>query len=326
MGNNPASPGREPLGQRSGIGGMRRRRGTEMKRMEHAKWILLLAACLAASAQKPLWNVRDHIPLREFTVQSHRGAGVLSPENSVEAFDIAWRLRTVPEADLRTTSDGVIVAFHDNDFKRILPHADAAMQAKGIKDLTWKEVSALDIGSWKGAEFAKQRVARMTDVYQILVRHPDRRLYIDIKNVDLAQLARESRAVHKQLILASTDYGIIREWKRLAPTSATLHWMGGTEEQLAARLAALRKTGFADITQLQIHIQVRADGVSPSDRFLIATGEELRSHGILFQALPMMNKDPKLFQHLMDLGVASFATDYPDVVMEAIREYYKQKP
>lgn len=293
--------------------------------MKQLKWILVLAACLAMGAGKPLWNVRDHIPLDEFTVQSHRGAGVLSPENSVEAFEIAWGLRTVPEADLRTTSDGVIVAFHDNDFKRILPKADAAMQAKGIKDLTWKEVSALDIGSWKGSQFAAQRIARMTDVYRILEQHPERRLYIDIKNVDLPQLARESRRVHPQLILASTDYGIIREWKRLAPRSSTLHWMGGTEEQLAARLAALRKTGFADITQLQIHIGVSAAGITPSDRFLIAAGEELRSHGILFQALPMMNKDPKLFQHLMNLGVASFATDYPDVVMNAIRDYYKQK-
>lgn len=294
--------------------------------MKQFKWILILATSLAMGTEKPAWNVRDHIPLAEFTVQSHRGAGVLSPENSIEAFRIAWDLQTVPEADLRTTSDGVIVAFHDNDFKRILPKANPALQAKGIKDLAWSEVSALDIGSWKGPEFAKQRIARMTDVYGILVQHPERRLYIDIKNVDLAQLARESRAVHKQLILASTDYGIIREWKRLAPSSATLHWMGGTEAELSARLATLRKTGFADITQLQIHIRVSAEGVTPSDRFLIATGEELRSHGILYQALPMMNKDPKLFQHLMDLGVASFATDYPDVVMQAIREYYKRKP
>jgi hypothetical protein len=26
----------------------------------------------------------------------------------------------------------------------------------------------------------------------------------------------------------------------------------------------------------------------------------------------------------MDLGVASFATDYPDVIMQAIRDYYAQ--
>lgn len=288
-------------------------------------WFVLLSAGLVLAADRPVWNVRDHIPFAEFTVQSHRGAGVLSPENSVEAFDLAWGLGTVPEADLRTTSDGVIVAFHDNNFQRILPYADGALRSKGIADLPWSEVRALDIGQWKGPNFKGQRIPRMTEVYEILKRHPERRLYIDIKNVNMAQLAQESREVHPQLILASTDYRLIREWKHLAPRSATLHWMGGTEEQLSARFEALRKTNFADITQLQIHIRTGPDGVSPSDRFLISVGEELRAHGILFQALPMMNSDPKLFEHLMDLGVASFATDYPDVVMRTIREYYKRK-
>ncbi|MCZ2152325.1 MAG: hypothetical protein LC114_00245 [Bryobacterales bacterium] len=289
-------------------------------------WFVLLSAGLVLAADRPVWNVRDHIPLAEFTVQSHRGAGVLSPENSIEAFDLAWGLGTVPEADLRTTSDGVIVAFHDNNFQRILPHADEALRSKGIADLPWSEVRVLDIGQWKGPGFKGQRIPRMTEVYEILKQHPERRLYIDIKNVNMAQLAQESREVHPQLILASTDYRLIREWKRLAPRSATLHWMGGTEEQLSARFEALRKTNFADITQLQIHIRTGPDGVSPSDRFLISAGEELRAHGILFQALPMMNNDPRLFEHLMDLGVASFATDYPDVVMRTIREYYKRKP
>jgi glycerophosphoryl diester phosphodiesterase len=272
------------------------------------------------------WNVRDHIPLAQFTVQSHRGAGVLSPENSVEAFDIAWKLGTVPEADLRTTSDGVIVAFHDNDFKRILPDAPAETRNKGIADLTWAETQRLDIGAWKGPRYAGQRVPRLTDVYRILTEHPERRLYIDIKNVDLQQLARESKHVHRQLILASTDYAIIRRWKALAPTSATLHWMGGTEEELAKRLDALRNNEFAAITQLQIHVRSGdGDTITPGERFLRKTGDELRKYGILFQVLPWQSKDPALFRRLMDLGVASFATDYPDVTMQAIRDYYASK-
>lgn len=47
-------------------------------------------------------------------------------------------------------------------------------------------------------------------------------------------------------------------------------------------------------------------------------------HGILFQVLPWQSSDPKLFWKLMDLGVASFATDYPDAAMQAIRDYYAQ--
>jgi glycerophosphoryl diester phosphodiesterase len=219
----------------------------------------------------------------------------------------------------------VIVAFHDNDFQRILPDAPPEVRKQGVADLTWEELQKLDIGAWKGPEFAGQRIARMTDVYEILKRHPERKFYIDIKNVDLEQLSRESKAVHQQLILASTKYDVIREWMRLAPASATLHWMGGTEAELAQRLAELRKTDFADVTQLQIHVRTGADGtLAPSPQFLLDAGEELRQHGVVFQALAWDRKDPEICWQLMDWGVASFATDHPDVVMQAIREYYKR--
>jgi glycerophosphoryl diester phosphodiesterase len=290
---------------------------------------LLIALLALAAADEPAlradWNLRDHIPLEQVMVQSHRGAGVLSPENSLEAFDIAWKLGTVPEADLRASRDGVIVAFHDENFERILPDAPPEVRRQGVADLTWAELQKLDIGAWKGPNYAGQRMARMVDVYEILKAHPERKFYIDIKNVDLEQLARESKAVHKQLILASTKYDIIREWMRLAPKSATLHWMGGTEAELTARIAALRKTDFADVTQLQIHVRTAEDGsLTPSPEFLLKTGKELRGHGVVFQALAWDRSDAEIHWQLMDLGVASFATDYPDKVMQAIRDYYRR--
>lgn len=289
-----------------------------------------LLLILAPASRAADWNVRDHVPLGKIDVQSHRGAGVLMPENSVEAFEIAWKLGTLPEADLRTTRDGVIVTFHDNDFQRILPTASPEFRKKGIQDLAWDEVARLDIGAWKGKDFAGQHVSRMVDVYPILKKNPERRMYIDIKNVDLEQLAREAHAagVADRLILASTDYTVIRRWKSLAPESSTLHWMGGAEEELAKRFEALRKTNFADITQLQIHVRTKGKGkdqvLTPSPEFLRAAGGELRRHGITFQTLPWGSKDPRLFWRLMDLGAASFATDYPDVTMKAIRDYYAQ--
>ncbi len=290
------------------------------------KKLLLFLFPLMLAAQAG-WNLRDHIALQDVIVQSHRGAGDLMPENSVEAFNLAWSIGTVPEADLRTTSDGVIVSFHDNDFSRILPNASAEYKKRGIKDLTWAETASLDIGAWKSEKFKGQHVPRLDEVYGLLSGHPERRIYIDIKNVDLEQLARESGAakVRPQLILASTDYAIIRRWKTLAPDSYTIHWMGGPEAELAARLEKLRAVNFADITQLQIHVSYKNGVMSPSAEFLIKTGRELRAHHILFQVLPWSMKDPQRFRDLMDLGVASFATDYPDVLMKTIREYYQEK-
>jgi glycerophosphoryl diester phosphodiesterase len=286
----------------------------------------VFAACLQPAVAED-WNVRDHIPLEEFVIQSHRGAGNLAPENSKETFELAWSLKTIPEADLRTTKDGVIVAFHDNDFSRILPGATSEMKKKGIEDLIWDEVAALDIGAWKGSKFAGQRVPRMGAVYAQMKEQPGRRLYVDIKNVDLSQLAREAKAagIADRLILASTKFEIIREWKSLAPESFTLHWMGGTEAELEKRLEMLRAGEFAAIDQLQIHVKPEKDSFTPSAAFLRKTGAELRDHKVLFQTLPWQSRDKALFRELMDLGVASFATDFPDFAAETVREYYAEK-
>src|SRR5207248_1069694 len=80
----------------------------------------------ATSAQRSDWNVKDHVPLEKFLIQAHRGAGELAPENTLAAFELGWKLNCAAEADLRTTSDGVIVAFHDENFARVVKGVDAA--------------------------------------------------------------------------------------------------------------------------------------------------------------------------------------------------------
>lgn len=298
--------------------------------MKRITLTLLIALLLVQTVSAQDWNVRDHIPLKDFTIQCHRGAGNLSPENSMEAFDIAWKLSTIPEADLRLTADGVIVAFHDNNFQRILPNASDEMKKKGIQHLTLEELKKLDIGAWKGPEHAGQRIATMAEITDVLKKNPERKVYIDIKNVDFLQLANETKDVHPQLILASTNYNEILLWKRLAPTSQTLHWMGGSEAQLNERLNRLENHRFDSVDQLQIHVNTNAEGkFSPSDDFLKKTGERLRKYNVLFQTLPWGNKhktggsDPDVYRRLMNLGVASFATDFPDVNIESVRKYYQ---
>ncbi|CAE7271825.1 egsA, partial [Symbiodinium sp. CCMP2456] len=250
---------------------------------------------------------------------------MLMPENSIPAFEIAWGLGAAPEADLRTTRDGVIVAFHDNNLRRVLSDGDEAVRNQGIGDLTYLEVAALDVGRWRGEQYRGQRVPRMTDVYKILERHPDRLMYLDIKQVDFTQLASESKAVHRQLIVASTKYHELLQWKALAPDSPTLHWMGGSEDELRARFDKLEDEHFDCVDQLQIHVRFNAEGrMSPSEEFLRGVGEQLRRHGVLFQVFPWETKDPRYFERLLDLGVVSFATDYPDVTAETAARDTKQ--
>lgn len=283
-----------------------------------------------SKSEKSNWNVTDHIPFKKLIVQSHRGAGVLAPENTIEAFELGWKLGTYPEADLRTTSDGVIVAFHDDNFSRVVKGASEELKKKGVKDLTFAELSKLDVGVWKTEDFIPRHVSKMTEVFALMQGKPDHYLYMDIKNVDLPQLADEVKQfkVEKQVILASPKPEILREFKALVPESGTLLWMSGDENSKRARIKVLKKENFAGITQLQIHVRTNEPAsaefpYSPSPEFIRELGPELRSRKILFQALPYTDSS-SVYGKLLDLGLMSFSTDYPDVAMGEIKSYYKE--
>lgn len=258
-------------------------------------------------------------------IQSHRGAGDLAPENTLPTFELAWRMGTVPEADVRLSKDGVPVAFHDANFKRLVKDAPPELRKKGTADLTWDELSHLDVGAWKGPQFAGQRIPRMADVFAAMRNRPERRLYLDIKKVPLEQLAALARQyrVQRQVIVASTRDEEIRRWKQLVPESRTLLWMGGDEATLAGRFQALRANGFAGVTQLQIHVKTgdlaTDDPFTPSSTFLRSVAEELDHRGILFQVFPLDRPNPAVYARLLDLGVDSFATDDPEATVRAVR-------
>jgi glycerophosphoryl diester phosphodiesterase len=134
----------------------------------------------------------------------------------------------------------------------------------------------------------------------------------------------QAAKVEKQVIFASTKYELLRQWKKLIPEGQTLLWMGGTESEIENRFEELRRSSFADVTQLQIHTHVKDGKVVESDDFLIAKGKEIRSHGILFQTLPYGGSTKEIYRHLLNLGLMSFATDHPDVTWEAVKSYYAE--
>lgn len=304
---------------------------------------ILLAAVAACATAAPEpepepekvrsgWNVTDHVPVDDFIIQSHRGAGELAPENTIEAFELGWKLHTWPEADVRTTKDGVIVAFHDSTFARVVRNPEPGLERKGVADVTFEELSRLDVGAWRGEEFRGRRVCALREVFARMKDRPERHLYLDIKQVDLGKLAAEVReaGVGRQVVLAAPRHETILEWKRHLPDSDTLLWLSGTEEQKRAAIEGLRAKDFAGITQIQVHVRLPGDApdvkpgepFSPSRAFLAGLSGELSRRGILFQTLPYGATETAIYHQLLDAGLASFATDYPEITWKAVREYY----
>lgn len=291
----------------------------------------LVIACLCLPS--PLLRADDLCTEAEpsFHIQAHRGAGIAYPENTFESFLLSWKMGITPEADLRTTKDGVIVCFHDKNFERVVSNVPTDSQKQGIEKLTLAEVEELEVGSFRGEEFAGQRVPTLAAIFAEMQGHPERLLYLDIKEVDLDQLVALIREydVAAQGIFTTKYHQLIRDWKKRVPNSLSLLWNGGSEKQLTERLNAVRKNDFEGITHLQIHVKVGDLGSDepfmPSIAFLEQTRDELQSRGILFQVLPWKCSDPQAYIRLLELGVESFATDYSAMTLEAVREYQQEQ-
>ncbi len=274
--------------------------------------------------------------MHQLLVQSHRGGGAAAPENTIESFMAAWGLGAVPEADLRTTRDHIIVAFHDTTFARVVKDVPSDLWDKGVQDLTFQELAALDVGSWKGDTFAGQRVCSVAEIFTVMRRRPDQALYLDIKDVQLSRLAALVREfdVAEQVIVAAPDEELLRQWKTFVPHGHTLLWMGmrgkGDEGTLRQRLERLKAEDFAGITQLQLHIEViRHDGAwqfTPSLGLVRTTAGALRAAGVVFQALPWDCADAEVYRALLGAGVQSFASDYPEVALRVLRAWTERHP
>jgi glycerophosphoryl diester phosphodiesterase len=89
---------------------------------------------------------------------AHRGYSEKAPENTVSAFNMAWKNKAdACELDLYLTKDGKIVIIHDKDTKR------TTGVLKVVVDSTLEELRTLDAGSWKGAEWAGEKLPTLEE-------------------------------------------------------------------------------------------------------------------------------------------------------------------
>mgnify|MGYP002682299212 CR=1 FL=1 len=156
-----------------------------------------------------------------------------------------------------------------------LKPVDTARLVKRLEDLTYAEAKKLDIGAFRGPEHAGQRIVSLADICAALKKDPKRRVYLDVKNVDFSQMARETEGVHEQVILATGSEEDCARWKKVAPRSDTFLWVGTWDDKddtnVEKRFEKLRATGFANINRLQVHCHFTggASGTMiPSDAFI----------------------------------------------------------
>jgi glycerophosphoryl diester phosphodiesterase len=235
---------------------------------------------------------------------AHRG-GAKHPkihgfENTLEAFEHAVELGyTYLETDVHATSDGVLLAFHDDSLDRVTDRTGV------IYRLPYAEVSkALIQGHFS--------IPRLVDLME---GFPQARLNIDIKSrgaiEPLAHLIERTGA-YNRVCVGSFDEGVIRTFRRRMsrPVATTCGPVAVAATRVGAAVRGLiRDDGVA------FQVPHRHRGVS-----IVTPQFVRRAHAAGRHVHVWTIDDPEEMRDLLDLGVDGLITDRTDVLRTVLEE------
>lgn len=241
---------------------------------------------------------------------AHRGGAREAPENSLRAFRKAVGLGFgYIETDIRATSDGVPVVFHDETLQRVTDRVGR------IRDLPFKEVKKAHIGN-------AERVHSLAEVLEIF---PEIRFNIDIKEDNAVEpvldLLERSDCLDR-VCVASFSWSRLRKARQrfgealctsLSPTEVTAL-------VTRSRFGALSAGSRFILPDGPICVQVprRSGGVPVvTPRFLRA------AHDRGWPVHVWTINDPDQMNTLLDMGVDGLITDRPSVLRQVLDARYR---
>lgn len=176
--------------------------------------LVLLAAVPAFAKEPPV-------------IVAHRGESYLAPENTLASVNLAWELGDhTAEIDCHLTADGKLAVIHDATTKRC---GDKDLT---VRNVTFAELQQVDVGSWKGAKWAGERIPSLE---QVLATVPEgRHLLIEIKvgpeAVPALRKAIESCGKpSSQFTVISFNAATIAEVKKTMPHQRA-YWISGLKQ------------------------------------------------------------------------------------------------
>jgi glycerophosphoryl diester phosphodiesterase len=227
---------------------------------------------------------------------AHRGGASDVPENTLPAFEHAVNLGyQYVETDVQVTSDGVLVAFHDNDLRRTCGRPGR------ISELPWSDVRTAMV---EGA-------APIPLLEDLLATWPELRINIDCKSdaaVDaLVACLRRTNALHRVLLGAFNDARLRRLRKELGDGVCT----------------SLGPLGVASLRYGRPrHREAMAAQVPVRQGPLVVTNAAFvdRAHALGLAVHVWTIDEPDEIRRLLDLGVDGIMTDRPEVLRNVFQE------
>lgn len=241
---------------------------------------------------------------------AHRGFSARAPENTLASFELGWKHQTdACELDIHLTADGKAAVIHDKDTKRTTGTLLDVAKSK------MSNLAALDAGSWKGAEWANQKIPTLE---QSLATMPKgrQRFFIEIKCgaeivPTLQGILEPMKDRAAQLVVISFNRGAAAASKKAMPWLKVYRLAGGkTKDKKPADLAQL----IADTKADQLDgLDLGAD--FPWDTAMV---KQIRDAGLGLYVWTI-NK-PAEVRRFARIGVDGITTDDPVMVRKALEK------
>ena len=230
---------------------------------------------------------------------AHRGGTSAAPENTMAAFEDAVNLGyTHVETDVHVTSDGILVAFHDDDLLR------TCGVSRSIEDMTWDELSGIRVDG-------REPIPRLEEV---MSAWPDLCVNLDCKTAEaeepLLRYLAEHDVLHRVCVGSFSDTRLAAFRERLGPDLCT-----STGPREVARLVfAVGRARKARLTPaLAAQVPVRQGPIPVVTSRFVRTCHDagLAVHVWTVNDAPSMNS-------LLDLGVDGIMSDETRILRDVM--------
>ena len=230
---------------------------------------------------------------------AHRGFSGKYPENTRRAFVAAVEegLCDGFESDVHLSKDGEPVIIHDDAL-------DRTSSGKGpVEDHTFADLRKLDMGAWKGPDFAGEQIMHLDELLELTVSH-NKVLNLEIKNYEVFYRGIEEKVIDRiramgaadRVFLSSFNHPSMRRCKEIDPEIPAGLLYGYPlieEEDYAARYGM-------DALHPRISVlRYRAD-----------LAQKARERGLKINVWTVNTKEDMLF--CLDKQVDSIITNFPD--------------
>lgn len=243
---------------------------------------------------------------------SHRGESADAPENTLAAFNLAWK-RKVPaiELDVHVSKDQRLVCIHDGDLKRTTGVAGP------VKEAVMADLQKLDAGAWKHADFAGERLPTLEEALATIPEGG--RCFIELKTgaeavPPLVAAVEASGKKPEQLAVISFNAAALAETKRRLPKLKAYFLSSFKQDKETGRWSPTAEELIAKAQSLQADgLDLEARG--PLDAAFVA---KIRAAKLGFYVWTV--DDPKLARRMVELGVDGITTNKAAWLAERLTE------